>query len=122
LYLARFDNCFCLLLVLSLADRAQARVGLLWEAANAHAEVAAAREATLQAQIEAAQDIQHVKETMARQAQKEVAALRKKLEVVKQKAKDATADLQAMMEGKLPRSHQVDSVYFVSSCCSVFRP
>jgi seryl-tRNA synthetase len=122
LYLARFDNCFCLLLVLSLADRAQARVGLLWEAANAHAEVAAAREATLQAQIEAAQDIQHVKETMARQAQKEVAALRKKLEVVKQKAKDATADLQAVMEGKLPRSHQVDSVYFVSSCCSVFRP
>jgi hypothetical protein len=109
-------------LVLSLADRAQARVGLLREAANAHAEVAAAREATLQAQIEAAQDIQHMKETMARQAQKEAAALRKKLEVVKQKAKDATADLQAVMEGKLPRSHQVDSVYFVSSCCSVFRP
>jgi hypothetical protein len=76
----------------------------------------------LQAQIEAAQDIQHMKETMARQAQKEAAALRKKLEVVKQKAKDATADLQAVMEGKLPRSHQVDSVYFVSSCCSVFRP
>jgi hypothetical protein len=35
--------------------------------ANAHAEVAAAHEATLQAQIEAAQEIQPVKETMVRQ-------------------------------------------------------
>jgi hypothetical protein len=38
----------------SLANRAQARVGLLRKAANAHAEVTAACEATLQAQIEAA--------------------------------------------------------------------
>jgi hypothetical protein len=37
----------------SLADQAQARVGLLRKAANDHAEVAVAREATLQAQIEA---------------------------------------------------------------------
>jgi hypothetical protein len=40
---------FFLLLVQSLVDRAQARAGLLQEAANAHAEVAAAREAKLQA-------------------------------------------------------------------------
>jgi hypothetical protein len=77
----------------SLADRAHARVGLLREAANALVEVAVAREATLQAQIEAMQEIQCVKETMARQAQKEVAALKKNLEVAEQKAKDATFDL-----------------------------
>jgi hypothetical protein len=59
-----------------------------------------------------------MKETMARQAQKETATLKKKLEVTEQKAKDvATADLQAVIEGKLPRSPQVDSAYFVSSCC-----
>jgi hypothetical protein len=40
-----------------LADQAQARVGLLWEVANAHAEPAAAHEAKLQAQVEAAQEI-----------------------------------------------------------------
>jgi seryl-tRNA synthetase len=101
----------------SLADRAQARVGLRREAANAHAEVAAAREATLQAQIEVALEIQRVKETMAHHAQKEVAALKKKLEVTEQKAKDATTDLQAVMEGNLPTSPQVDSAYFASSCC-----
>jgi hypothetical protein len=54
---------------------------------------------------------------MARHAQKEVAALKKKLEVTEQKAKDATADLQAVIEGNLPRSPQVDSAYFASSCC-----
>jgi hypothetical protein len=54
--------------VQSLADRAEARVGLPREAANADAEVAVAREATLQAQIEAAQVIQCMKETMVRQA------------------------------------------------------
>jgi hypothetical protein len=52
----------------SLADQAQAQVGVLREAANAHAEVTAACEAMLQAQIEAAQEIQRVKETMAHQA------------------------------------------------------
>jgi hypothetical protein len=50
-----------------------------------------------------------VKETMARQAQKEAAALKKKLEVTEQKAKDAATDLQAVIEGKLPRSPQADS-------------
>jgi hypothetical protein len=106
-----------LLLLQSLVDRAQARVGLLLEAANAHAEVATAREATLQAQIEAAQEIQCVKETMAHQAQEEAVTLKKKLEVAKQKVKDAATDLQAVIEGKLTRSPQVDSVYFASSCC-----
>jgi hypothetical protein len=47
------SNCFCLLSGQFLADWAQARAGLLWEEANAHAEVAAAHEAKLQAQIEA---------------------------------------------------------------------
>jgi hypothetical protein len=37
----------------------------LREAANAHTEVAAAHKATLQAQVEAAQEIQRVKETVA---------------------------------------------------------
>jgi hypothetical protein len=46
-----------LLDVQSLAERAQARTGLLWEAANAHAEVAAAREAKLQAEVAAARKI-----------------------------------------------------------------
>jgi hypothetical protein len=41
-------------LVQSLVDWVQARAGLLQEAANAHAEAAAAREAKLQAQVEAA--------------------------------------------------------------------
>jgi hypothetical protein len=43
-----------LLLVLSLAEQAQARTGLLREAAAAHAEAAAARGEKLQAQVEAA--------------------------------------------------------------------
>jgi hypothetical protein len=50
--------------------------------ANAHAEVAAARKATQQPQIKDTQEIQRVKETMARQAQKEAAVLKKKLEAV----------------------------------------
>jgi hypothetical protein len=107
---------FCLL-VQSIAERAQARAGLLREAASVHAEAAAAREAKLQAQVEAMQEIQRVKEAMARQAQKEAVALKKKLEVAKQKAKDAASDLQVMIEGMFPRSAQVNSVHFVSPCC-----
>jgi hypothetical protein len=53
---------------------------------------------------------------MARQAQKEVAALKKKLEVAEQKLKNTAAGLQALIEGKLPRSPQVDSAYFTSAC------
>jgi hypothetical protein len=101
----------------SLADRAQTRAGLLREAADAHAEAATAREAKLQAQIEAAQSIQRIKEAMARQAQKEAAALKRELEVAERKTKDASADLQVMIEGKFPRSPQVNSVCFLSSCC-----
>jgi hypothetical protein len=48
---------------------------------NAHTEVPTGREATLQAQIEAMQEIQRMKETMVCQAQKEAVALMKKLEV-----------------------------------------
>jgi dynactin complex subunit len=79
----------------------------LREAANAHAEVAAAHEATLQAQVEATQKIQRMKETMARQAEKEVTTLKKKLEVAERKAKDAANDIQVVVEGNLPRSPKV---------------
>jgi chaperonin cofactor prefoldin len=70
----------------------------------------------LQAQVETAQEIQRVKEAMARQLQK-VAASLKELEVAERKAKDAAADLQVVIEGKLSRSPQVNSVCFLSSCC-----
>jgi hypothetical protein len=46
----------------------------------------------LQAQVAAAQEIQRVKEAMARQAEKEVTALKEKLEVAERKAKDAADD------------------------------
>jgi hypothetical protein len=55
-----------LLDVQSLAERAQARTGLLREAANAYVEAAAAREAKLQAEVTVAREIQRVKEAMAR--------------------------------------------------------
>jgi hypothetical protein len=58
-----------------------------------------------------------VKEAMARQAQKEVVALKKKLEVVKQKAKDAASNLEVVIEGEFPKSPQVDSMHLLSSCC-----
>jgi hypothetical protein len=64
----------------SLAKRAQARTSLLREAANADAEAATAHEAKLQAEIAASRGIQRVKEVMARQAQKEAADLKKKME------------------------------------------
>jgi hypothetical protein len=86
--------------VQSLAERAQARTGLLREASNAHVEAAAAHEAKLQAEIATAQEIQHINEVMARQAQKEMAGLKKKLEDAEQKAKDAATDLQAEVEGE----------------------
>jgi hypothetical protein len=57
-----------------------------------------------------------VKEAMARQAQKEVAAL-KKLEVAEQKAKDAASNLEVVIEGEFPKSPQVDSMHLLSSCC-----
>jgi hypothetical protein len=41
---------------------------------------------------------------MSRQVEKEVASLKKKLEVAEQKAKDAADDLQAVVEGKFSRS------------------
>jgi hypothetical protein len=54
---------------------------------------------------------------MARQAQKEAAALKRELEVVERKAKDVAADLQVAIEGKFLRSPQVNFVCFPSSCC-----
>jgi hypothetical protein len=52
----------------------------LWEAANTHGEAAAAHEAELESEVAAAREIQRVKVVMARQAQKEAADLKKKLE------------------------------------------
>jgi hypothetical protein len=75
------------------------RIGLLQEAANGHAEAAAAREAKLQAEVAAAREIQRVKEAMARQAHKDATDLKKKLEDTERKAKDAAFDLQAVVEG-----------------------
>jgi hypothetical protein len=51
---------------------------------------------------------------MARQAENEAAALKKKVEVPEQKAKGAATDLQAVVEGKLLRSPRVDSAQSVS--------
>jgi DUF917 family protein len=93
----------------------QDRTNLLWEAANAHAEAAAAQEAKLQAQVEAAQEVQRVKEAMARQTLKEAADLKKKLEDAEQKAKDTATDLQAMIEGKFLTLPRADSVCFARS-------
>jgi hypothetical protein len=98
-----------LFVVQSLAEQAQARTGLLREAGNAHAEAAAAHEAKLLAEIAAAQDVQ---------AQKEVVELKKKLEDAEQKAKDATADLQAVTESStLPWA---DSAHMARSWSLVF--
>jgi hypothetical protein len=52
-----------------------------------------------------------VKETVARHAEKEAAALKKKLEVTERKAKDAANDLQAMVEAKFARLPKVDPMH-----------
>jgi uncharacterized membrane protein len=85
--------------VQSFAERAQERIGLLREAANAHAEATAAREVKLQAEVTAVHEIQRVKEAMARQARKDVDDLKQKLEYAERKAKDVASDLQAVVEG-----------------------
>jgi hypothetical protein len=51
-----------------------------------------------------------VKEAMSRQAEKEVAALKKKLEVAERKAKDAADNLPAVVESKFFRSPKIDSM------------
>jgi hypothetical protein len=79
--------------VQSLAERAQARTGLLRDAANAHAEAAVAREAKLQVEVAAAREIQRIKEAMARQACKDADDLKWKLEDAERKVKDAASDL-----------------------------
>jgi uncharacterized membrane protein len=98
--------------VQSLAERAQARACLLRGAANAHAEAATAREAKLQAEVAVAREIQRIKEVMARQARKDADDLKRKLEDVERKAKDATSDLQAVVEGMLSSLLWADSMFF----------
>jgi hypothetical protein len=51
--------------VQSLAERVQARTGLLREAVNAHTEAATAHEAKLQAEVAVVREIQRVKVVMA---------------------------------------------------------
>jgi hypothetical protein len=110
-----------LLDVQSLAEREQARTSLLCEAANTHAEAAAAREAKLQAEVAAARKIQCVKEAMACQARKEVDYLKNRLEDVERKDKDAASDLQAIAEGTLSSLLRADSMcFFVRSWSQVF--
>jgi hypothetical protein len=104
----------------SLAEWAQARTDLLLEAANAHTGATTAHEARLQAQVEAAQEVQRVKDTMAHQSQKEAADLKKKLEDAEQKAKDAAANLQAMIEGEPLTLPHADSECFGRSRYGVF--
>jgi esterase/lipase len=84
-----------------LAKWAQAQATLVGAAANAHTETAAAHEASLQAKVEAAQEVKHVKDTLARQAEKEVNSLKKKLEAAQHKAKDVADNLQAIVDGTL---------------------
>jgi hypothetical protein len=102
-----------LLDVQSLAERAQAWTGLLWEAANAHAEAVAAREAKLQAEVTAVREIQRVKEAMERQARKDATDLKQKLEDAERKAKDATSDLQTVVEGTFSSLLWADSMCFL---------
>jgi hypothetical protein len=84
---------------------------LLREAANTHVEAAVAREAKLQALVEAAQEIQRIK------GQREVADLKKKLEDSERKAKDAATNLQVVIEGKFLMLPQADFICFTRSRC-----
>jgi hypothetical protein len=54
---------------------------------------------------------------MALQAQKEATEMKKKLEDSKRKAKNAVADLQAVIEGKPLTFPRADSACFARSWC-----
>jgi hypothetical protein len=54
----------------------------------------------VQAEVAATREFQRVKEAMARQAHKDAADLKKKLEDTEQKDKDAVSDLQDVVESK----------------------
>jgi hypothetical protein len=54
---------------------------------------------------------------MARQAQREAADLKNKLEDAERKAKDAATNLQAMIDGKFPTLPRAGSVGFTRSHC-----
>jgi hypothetical protein len=90
------------------------------EGANAHAEAAAAREALLQVKVEAATEVQRVKTAMALQEEKDMVALRKELEVAQQKAKDATDDLQAVVDGTFILSLSIVFLWLGLFSISVF--
>jgi hypothetical protein len=90
------------------------------EGANAHAEAAAAREALLQVKVEAAAEVQRVRTAMARQEEKDMVALRKELEVAQQKAKDATDDLQAVVDGTFILSLSIVFLWLGLFSISVF--
>jgi hypothetical protein len=69
----------------------------------------------LQDEVADAREIQRVKEVMARQAQKKESDVKKKLEDTELKAKDAVADLHAVIDGKFPTFPFADSVCFARS-------
>jgi hypothetical protein len=54
---------------------------------------------------------------MVRQSQREAADLKKKLEDVERKAKDAATDLQVVIDGKFPTLPRAGSVGFTRSHC-----
>jgi hypothetical protein len=54
---------------------------------------------------------------MARQAQREAANMRKKLEDAERKAKDAATDLQVVIEGKPPTLPRAGFIGFERSHC-----
>jgi hypothetical protein len=64
----------------------------------------------LQTEVASAREIQRVKEAMARQAHKDAADLKKKLEDAERKAKDAASDLQVVLEGTFSSLLWVDSM------------
>jgi hypothetical protein len=59
---------------------------------------------------------------MARQAQKEAADLKKKLEDDEQKARDTASDLQVVVEGKSSSLPWADSVFFCVVLVLILRP
>jgi hypothetical protein len=62
-------------------------------------------------------EIQHVKDAMARQAQREAADLKKTLEDTERKAKDAAIDILVVIEGKFSTLRRASSIGFKRSHC-----
>jgi hypothetical protein len=90
--------------------------------ANTHAEATAAHEPKLQAEVVVAREIQRIREAMARQARKDADDLKKKLEDVERKAKDAASDLQAVVEGTFSSLLRANSICFYKVLVTTLQP